>query len=116
MKICLPKKKAGEEGKVVDGLLRNIEKVGDIWEVKITCPTLSTAQNLYIGLSAEEMRMFQEITEQANLRELYEVERKLSFTLQQAVELRWGDAVPTVTKARDELRQIMLKMGWIGKF
>jgi len=116
MKIHFPKKKAGEEGKVIDGLLRNIEKVGDAWEVKVTCPDLSTVQNLYIGLSDDEMMMFQGSSEQTALKELYEVERKLSFSLQQAVQLRWGDALPTITKARDEMRRIMTKMGWKGQF
>jgi len=58
MKIYLPRVKAGEESKVVDGLLRNIEKVGDKWEVKITVPALSTIQNLYLELTDSEMQEF----------------------------------------------------------
>jgi len=51
-----------------------------------------------------------------DLTKLYEVERKLSYALQQATQLRWGDAVPIVEKARNDLRDIMRKLGWKRKF
>lgn len=58
MKIYFPRAAAGEEGKIVDALLRNIEKIGDKWEVKISVPSLSVVQNLYLELTDEEMKMF----------------------------------------------------------
>lgn len=62
MKIHFPRKKAGEEGEIHDGLLRTPPErlFPNRWEMKITVPSLSTSQNLYIELSDEEMETIAE--------------------------------------------------------
>lgn len=54
----MPRKKAGEKTKIYSALLRNIEKIEDKWEVKITVPELSQIDNLYLELDDEDMERF----------------------------------------------------------
>lgn len=56
MRIHLPRKDRKDEPIIVEGLFRELWKVhNDLWQLKITVPELSVIDNLYIGLSDEEI-------------------------------------------------------------